>query len=73
MRLLELGGHAVVVLRVDTGHQEAQLEPARRGEAEQRLDLRAHVAPAHRQAEVGDVGRERNLLDERPVLRLHLA
>ena len=53
--------------------EEVGLQPVADGEAEHRLDLRAHVRRLHRQADRVDVGRERDLLDQRAVLRLRLA
>ena len=70
---LDLGEHALAVVRVHAGRQEVRLQPVADGEAEHRLDLRAHVRRLHRQADGVDVGRERDLLDQRAVLRLRLA
>ena len=75
VRARDLGENALAILRVQARGVEVAVgaEPVGDREAEHRLDLRAHVARPHRHPRVVDVRRDRQLLDERAVLRLGLA
>ena len=73
VRADHLGRDALAVVFVQHADEEARLEPLRHRVAEHALDLRAHVRRLQRQPDRVDVRRERELLDERAVLRLGLA
>ncbi len=68
-----LGEHPVAIVGVQDLREEARDVPVLGRVAEHWLDLRAHVRGLDRLAECVDVGREREPLDERAVLRLGLA
>ena len=70
VRPLDLRDHAIVVVGMQALGEEAGLEPLGDRVAEHRLDPRADVLRRQRDLDRVDVRRERDLLDERAVLRL---